>query len=32
MTIPYMFSFHTKKRHEFTVYLYVIRKEMKEPW
>jgi putative methylase len=24
MTIPYMFSFHTKKKHEFTVDLYVI--------
>jgi putative methylase len=26
MTIPYMFSFHTKKKHEFTVDLYVIEK------
>lgn len=26
MTIPYMFSFHTKRRHEFTVDLYVIRR------
>ena len=25
MTIPYMFSFHTKRRHEFTVDLYVIK-------
>jgi putative methylase len=24
MTIPYMFNFHTKKKHEFTVNLYVI--------
>jgi len=27
MTIPYMFSFHTKRRHEFTVDLYVIEKK-----
>jgi putative methylase len=26
MTIPYMFSFHTKKKHEFTVDLYVIER------
>ena len=26
MTIPYMFSFHTKRRHEFTVDLYVIKR------
>lgn len=26
MTIPYMFSFHTKRRHEFIVDLYVIEK------
>jgi putative methylase len=26
MTIPYMFNFHTKKRHEFIVDLYVIEK------
>jgi putative methylase len=26
MTIPYMFSFHTKRRHEFTVDLYVLRR------
>ena len=26
MTIPYMFSFHTKRRHEFAVDLYVIRR------
>jgi len=25
MAIPYMFSFHTKKKHEFTVDLYVIK-------
>jgi predicted RNA methylase len=24
MSIPYMFSFHTKKKHEFIVDLYVI--------
>jgi predicted RNA methylase len=26
MTIPHMFSFHTEKKHEFVVDLYVMRK------
>lgn len=29
MTIPHMFPFHTKRKHEFMVDLYVIRKDVK---
>jgi predicted RNA methylase len=27
MTIPHMFDFHTKQKHEFAVDLYVLRKK-----
>ena len=30
MTIPYMFKFHRKRKHEFLVYLYIIETKCKE--